>query len=225
MAKKVKTEVITLNPIKTSRFTVCIEGDSDLILCKKARSFELSEMFKQSHPKGTQIPAELSQPYNVWEKLITSIHWEKPITLHDDWSLYTEEEWNDYMTNNRPLILGKAFQDSLKEAFISCGFKESTGKAGTDFRRTISIAPKNPIEYSGVRSDEHLARANDMKGTNVLTQANVFSGWKCEIPVVSLESAFPKQTIIELFNMAGTFIGIGSRRGEGFGRYHVTEVK
>lgn len=226
MANKVKTEVITLNPIQTSRFTVCIEGDSDLILCKKARSFELSEMFKQSHPKGTQIPAELSQPYNVWEKLITSIHWEKPITFHDeDWSLYSEEEWNDYMTNNRPLILGKAFQDSLKEAFISCGFKESTGKAGTDFRRTISISPKNPIKYSGVRSDEHLAKANDMKGTNVLTQANVFSGWKCEIPVVSLESAFPKQTIIELFNMAGTFIGIGSRRGEGFGRYHVTEVK
>lgn len=225
MANKVKTEVITLNPIQTSRFTVCIEGDSDLILCKKARSFELSEMFKQSHPKGTQLPAELSQPYNVWEKLITSLHWEKPIKFHDDWSLYTEEEWHEHLTNNRPLILGKAFQDSLKEAFISCGFKESTGKAGTDFKRTISISPKNPISYLGVRSDEHLAKANDVKGTNVLTQANVFSGWSCEIPIISLESAFPKQTIIELFNMAGTFIGIGSRRGEGYGRYHVTEVK
>lgn len=225
MAKKIKEEVITLNPIKTSRFTVCIEGDSDLILCKKARSFELSEIFKQSHPKGTQMPSELSQPYNLWEKLITSIHWEKPITFHDDWSLYSEEEWHDYMTNNRPLILGKAFQDSLKEAFISCGFKESTGKAGTDFRRTISIAPTNPVTYSGVRADEHLAMTNGLNRVNVLTQANVFSGWKCEIPIVSLESAFPKQTIIELFNMAGTFIGIGSRRGEGFGRYHVTNVK
>lgn len=221
-----KEEVITLNPIRTSNFTVCIEGTSDLILCAKARSFELPEMFKQSHPKGTQIPAELSQPYNVWEKLITSIHWEKPIELHDDdWSLYSEEEWSDYMTNNRPLILGKAFQDSLKEAFISCGFKESTGKAGTDFRRTVSIAPTIPVKFSGVNADEHLAMTSGLNRVNVLTQANVFSGWSCEIPIVTLESAFPKQTIIELFNMAGTFIGVGSRRGEGFGRYKVTEIK
>lgn len=224
MAKK--EEVITLNPIKVSNFTVCIEGDSDLILCKKARSFELPEMFKQSHPKGTQMPAELSQPYNVWEKLITSIHWAKPITLHDDdWSLYSEEEWNEYMTKNQPLILGKAFQDSLKEAFISCGFKESTGRAGTDFRRTVSIAPTIPVTFSGVVADEHLAMTSGLNRVNVLTQANVFSGWKCEIPITSLESAFPKQTIIELFNMAGTFIGIGSRRGEGYGRYHVVDVK
>ena len=224
--KKAKTEVITLNPIRTCNFTVCIEGDSDLILRKKSRSFELSEIFKQSHPKGTQMPSELSQPYNVWEHLITSIHWQKPITFHDDdWSLYSEEEWNDYMANNAPLILGKAFQDSLKEAFISCGFKESTGKAGTDFRRTISIAPTNPITFSKVQADEHLAMTSGMNRVNVLTQANVFSGWRCEIPITSLESAFPKQTIIELFNMAGTFIGIGSRRGEGFGRYHVSEIK
>ena len=59
---KTKTEVIALNPIKMSTFTVHIEGTSDLILCKKARSFELPEIFKQSHPKGTQIPAELNQP-------------------------------------------------------------------------------------------------------------------------------------------------------------------
>ena len=52
---KTKTEVITLNPIKMSTFTVHIEGTSDLILCKKARSFELPEIFKQSHPKGTKV--------------------------------------------------------------------------------------------------------------------------------------------------------------------------
>lgn len=223
MAKK---ETITINPIKKSYFTVCIEGDTDLILCAKARSFELPEMFKQSHPKGTQIPPELAQPYNLWEKLITSIHWEKPITYHDDdWSLYTEEEWQNYMTNNRPMILGKAFQDSLKEAFISCGFKESTGKAGTDFRRTVSIASRVPVTFSDVVADEHLAMTTGLSRTNVLTQANVFSGWSCEIPIVALESSFPKKTIIELFNSAGEFIGIGARRGEGYGRYHVTNVK
>lgn len=224
--KKVKEEVITLNPIRTSQFTVHVEGESDLILCAKARSFEQQEIFKQSHPKGTQIPAELSQPYNMWEKLITSIHWQNPIVFHDDdWSLYTEEEWQNYMNNNKPLILGKAFQDSLKEAFISCGFKESTGKAGTDFRRTVSIAPTIPVSFTGVEADQHLAMTSGLNRVNVLTQANVFKRWSCDIPVVALESAFPKQTIIELFNMAGTLIGVGSRRGEGYGRYRVTEVK
>ena len=156
---KPKAEVVTLNPIKVSSFSVHIEGTSDLILCKKPRSFELPEIFKQSHPKGTQIPSELNQPYNLWEKLITGIHWEKPITFHDeDWSLYTEEEWMDYMKNNRPCLLGKAFTDAMREAFISCGFKESTGKAGTDFKRTISVANIVPIEFGDAGYSQHLAQ-------------------------------------------------------------------
>lgn len=225
-AKKAKEEVITLNPIKMSTFTVHIEGTSDLILCAKARSYILPEIFKQSHPKGTQIPADLSQPYNLWEKLITSIHWEKPITFHDDdWSLYTEEEWHNYMQTNRPLILGKAFQESLKEAFISCGFKESTGKAGTDFRRTISIASTVPVCFEEAGYTQHLAMTSGLSRTNVITQQNVFKNWYCDIPVTALDIAFPKATIIELFNMAGSFIGVGSRRGEGYGRFTVTEVK
>lgn len=223
---KTKTEVITLNPIKMSTFTVHIEGTSDLILCKKARSFELPEIFKQSHPKGTQIPAELNQPYNLWEKLITGIHWEKPITFHDDdWSLYSGEEWEDYMKNNKPCLLGKAFQDAMKEAFISCGFKESTGKAGTDFKRTISIASIVPVSFREAGYSQHLAQTSGLSRVNVITQQNVLHDWHCDVQVNALESAFPKQTIIELFNMAGTFIGVGSRRGEGYGRFHVTEVK
>ena len=223
---KTKEKVITLNPIKTRVFTVHIEGTSDLILCKRAGSFELERLFTLTHDKGTQLPAELNQGYFLWEKLITSIHWEKPITFHDDdWSLYSEEEWKDYMKNNRPCLLGKAFQDAMKEAFISCGFKESTGKAGTDFKRTISIASIVPVSFGEAGYSQHLAKANDMKGSTVITQQNVLHDWHCDVQVNALESAFPKQTIIELFNMAGTFIGVGSRRGEGYGRFHVTEVK
>ena len=71
---------IQLGEIKVKKMIVTIVGDSDLILCKKARSYEREEIFKQSHPKGTKIPAELQQPYNMWEKLITSIHWLNSIT-------------------------------------------------------------------------------------------------------------------------------------------------
>lgn len=225
MPKK-KANEITLEPINEGKMIVTIQGDSDLILCKKARSYEREEIFKQSHQKGTKIPAEYQQNYNLWEKLITSINWENPIEYHDDdYSLYSEEEWVRYMKENRPCIMGKAFQESLKEAFISCGFKESTGKAGTDFRRTISFKTMNPVDFTKAGYDQHLAQTSGLNRTNVLTQQNVFSGWSANVEVSYLETAFPEQTVIELFKTAGHFIGIGARRGEGYGRYHVSEVK
>lgn len=224
-----KKESITLKEFKKVTLVVKIVGDSDLILCKKARSYEMREVFKQSHEKGTEIPPELDQPYCLWERLITSIHWERPIEFHDDdHSRYTEEEWNKYMTENRPCILGKAFQDSFKEAFVSCGFKESTGKAGTDFRRTIIFKQLNPVDFAKVGYTQHLAQTSGISNTNVLTQANVFSGWSVELQVTFLAVAFPKETILNLITCAGEFIGVGSRRGEGYGRYHietVTEIK
>ena len=223
--KKVQESTISIDPVKVKNMTVVIAGNDDLILCAKARSYEREEIFKQSHPKGTKIPAELQQPYNMWEKLITSIHWLNPITFHDeDYSLYTQKEWEKYMKENKPCILGKAFQDSLKEAFISCGFKDSTGKAGTDFRRTISFDPITPIEFALAGYDQHLAQTSGLSRTNVLTQQNYFHGWSARVNVSYLEIAFPKETIIDLFSCAGRFIGLGSRRGEGFGRYSVKEV-
>lgn len=226
MATKKTTDntetVISITAPKISKLTAHIVAESDLILCAKARSYEREEIFKQSHPKGTKIPAEYQQPYCLWEKLITSIHWLNPITYHDDdYSKYTEEEWREYMTNNKPCILAKAFQESMKEAFISCGFKESTGKAGSDFRRTISFKAITPIEFTSAGYDQHLAQTSGMSRTNVLTQQNVFTGWSADVEINFLETAFPAATVLDLLNFAGKFIGIGARRGEGYGRYHV----
>ena len=222
---KVNEVKISLSEIKVRKMVVTIVGDSDLILCKKARSYEREEVFKQSHPKGTKIPAEYQQSYNLWEKLITSIHWLNTIEFHDeDYSLYTEEEWNDYMVNNAPCILGKAFQESLKEAFISCGFRDSTGKYGTDLKRTVSFKPLTPVRFAEAGFDQHLAQTSGTKRTNVLTQQNVFKGWSCDVEVSYLETAFPKETILEIFNCAGRFIGVGSRRGEGYGQFHISQV-
>ncbi len=225
--KKTETkETMALSTIKEGSIKVIISGDSDLILCAKARSYEREEIFRQSHPKGTKIPAELQQNYNLWEKLITSIHWEKPIVFHDDdYSKYSEKEWQTYMKENRPCLLAKAFQESMKEAFISCGFKDSTGKAGTDLRRTVSIKPIVPVTFAQAGYDQHLAQTNGASRVNVLTQANVFNGWKAEVQIDYLEAAFPKETLLEILQCAGRFIGVGSRRGEGFGRFHIEVVE
>lgn len=223
---KVVEKVLETSELPIRTVTVTLVGDTDLILCKKARSFEREEIFKQSHPKGTKIPAEYQQPYNMWERLITSIHWQKPIEFHDDDnSLYTEEEWKKYMAENKPCILGKAFKDSMKETFISCGFKESTGKNGTDYMRTTSISDINPVSFAQAGYDQHLAMTNGMNKTNVLTQQNVFSGWSCDLEITYLETAIPLTTLVELLTAAGIFIGVGSRRGEGYGRYHIGGIR
>lgn len=225
MAKKEESKNLVLEPIKQTILTAELIGTSDLILNKKTRSYERSEVWKQTNPKGSVMPKNLDQPYSLWEHLITSITWDKPITFHDDdYSLYTEEEWRDYMENNSPCILGKAFQDSLKEAFISCGFKDSTGKNGTDLKRTVSFKPITPVRFAQASYDQHLAQTSGLSRTNVLTQQNVFTGWTCDVEVSYLETAFPKETILEIFNCAGRFIGVGSRRGEGYGQYHIAQV-
>ena len=220
-----QTGILTLAEIKVKSMIVKIEGESDLILCKKARSYEREEIEKQSHPKGYKIPAEFQQPYNIWEKLITSIHWLKPITFHDDdYSKYSEEEWQKYMKENSPCILGKAIQESLKEAFISCGFKDSTGKNGSDLKRTVSFQPIIPVTFAQAGYSQHLAQTSGLSRTNVLTQQNYFTGWSAEIKINYLETAFPKETLIELLQCAGKFIGLGARRGEDYGRYRVVSV-
>ena len=217
---------IALEQIAPKTMIVTVEGTSDLILCKKSRSYEREEVFKQSHPKGTKIPAEYQQPYCLWEKLITSLHWLNPIEFHDDdYSLYTEEEWAKYMRENKPCILANSWIGSFNESFISCGFKDSTGKAGTDLKRTISFETLTPISFARAGYDQHLAQTSGLSRTNVLTQQNVFSGWYADVEIHYLPIAFPKETVLSIMQSAGVFIGVGARRKEGYGRYKVTTCR
>jgi hypothetical protein len=226
-AKKKETVVTQIEPIKETRMIVELIGDTDLILHKLTRGFTRQEIYKQSHEKGTEMPNELVVPKNAkWEALITSLTWEKPITFHDDDLMaYTEEEWKYYMENNRPCILGTAFYKSFMEIFTTF-FKEKTGKNGTDFRRSINIVRElNPITFSGVNAEEKLANTGGISNCNVLCRQNVFSGWKCEIEIVSADCVFPYSTVLSVIQTTGSYNGIGSQRKNGYGRYHIGEVK
>lgn len=222
-----KTTKITLHETKVETIKMNLVGDEELVLCGKARSYELPEVWKQSHPKGSKMPEKFNQPYSLFEKLITSIHWLNPIEYHDDdWSLYTEEEWRKYLTENKPCILAKAWTESFKEAFLSCGLKESTGRTGADLKRTLSMPHRlTPIDFAEAGFDLHLVPNNTLTHTNVLSAPSVFRGWSCTIGVTFLPKVFPTETIIEMVQTAGKFIGIGSRRGDGYGRYHIESVE
>lgn len=223
MAKK----KITIEPIKETTMIISLVGDTDLILCGRSRHYVKSEVWRQSHDKGSDMPAIFKQSKNLWEQRITSIHWKNPIEFHDeDISLYTEEEWKRYMKENQPCILSIAFQKSFRESFITF-HKESTGKNGTDLSRALNMnGILFPITFSEVRIEDEIVPTSNGKGsTSVISTNNVFSGWKCEITVSCADIVFPCETVLSVINTCGKYIGIGTQRANGFGRYHIEEVK
>lgn len=216
--------------IKETILSVELIGDGELILNKKARSFEREQIWIQTHEDGSEIPDSISTKkhnYNLWEKLITSITWRDPIVFHDDdYYAYTEEEWENYMTYNAPCILSNAFTGAMCEAFKTFGFKDATGKAGTDFRRAINFtAPHFPITFEEHTYEQKLVPNSGMNKTNVVAQYNIFRGWKCTVELACADIVFPAETIVSLMATTGKYIGIGTQRKNGYGRFHVGEVR
>lgn len=226
MAKK-NEDIVTLDNAKETTLNVELIGSGDLILNKKARSYELSEVFKQTHPKGTKMPAKFAQDYNLWEHLVTSITWDKPIEyFDDDYSKYTEEYWSDLMQNNHPCILSYGLVRAMAEAFKTFGFKDTTGKAGTDFTRAINfLSPKFPITFASVTYEQKLVPSQAMGHPNVVAQYNVFHGWKCNVTLACADVVFPAETIIDLLATTGKYIGIGTQRKNGYGHWTLGDIQ
>lgn len=218
-----KEKTISLEPLKENIVRLTLVGDTDLILHARSRYYVQCEVWKQSHDKGAEPPAIYKQGKNIWEGIITSIHWEKPIQFHDeDISLYLEEEWRDYITNNRPCILTSAFVKSFKETFITF-YKDSTGKAGTDFSRGVNIEKDIcPVDFASARIENSIVSTMGAgKGAPVLASCNVFSGWRTEITISCPQVVFPLDTLVQIVATSGKYIGIGTQRGNGYGRYHI----
>lgn len=228
MAKaKEVTQETQFDKIKKTKITADLIGTGELILNKKCRSYELPEIWKQTHPKGSEMPASLRQGFNLWEHLITSLHWRDPIIFHDDdWSLYTEEELKYYLENNAPCIKSYALIGSMKEAFISLGYKDSTGKNGSDITRAVSAtAEKFPITFAEAHYEQKLIPTAGKSKTNVVGQYNVFSGWKTTVELVCANVVLPKETLVSLLIATGEFIGIGTQRKNGYGHFTVDNVR
>lgn len=219
---KAKKYSFTIETLSTTTLKMELIGDTPLILHAKSRYYEMSECWKQNHDKGSKMPEIYRQGKNLWEGLITGIHWEKPIEYHDEnIMLYTEEEWKHYMETNRPCILAQAFKKSFKESFVTF-LKESTGKNGTDITRALSVDEFiHPIKFASVYIESSIVPTKVVGGSSVVCNANVFENWSTEITISCPDAVFPVETIIQLIETTGKYIGIGSQRANGYGRYHI----
>lgn len=222
-------QTLKIEPLKETKMHIQLIGDSDLILHGRSRYYVQSEVWKQSHDKGAEPPAIYKQGKNVWEQLITSIHWKQPIQFHDeDIMLYTEDEWKDYMQNNQPCILAIAFYKSFVESFITF-FKDSIKKNGTDVKRALNMeGTLFPITFSEVEVQHSIVPTQGGKSggsSSVIASYNLFHGWKCEIDISCPNIAFPYETVLSIVQTTGRYIGVGSQRMNGYGKYHIGDIQ
>ena len=212
MAKEEKKIVIP--EIKLKKAVITIVGESDLVLNKMNRRNE-KNITDTNTDKGKTIA-----PINKWDDAITALHWRDQ--LPEDIQ-YTEETLKDLLTNNVPCI--PAF--GLKKSFCQAVVRNEIDTYSTKFDACVNvIAPGNlvPIRFAEHYIDEKLM--SPKRGKPILVYLNRFSGWEADVTIQYIDGgAYGLEQIVQIVNLAGFGMGIGSGRTSGFGRYTVTGVR
>ena len=210
-----KEKVIELKPIETKRVIVTIEGDSDLVINKmNARSQRT--LVEERKDKKT-----VRQVANMWEDIITAVHWRDPLPCKDTYSECDEEMYRKLLSENAPCITAFGFKKSLGDAVT----QNKIAQYRTQFDATINIVAPNglvPVRFGEAKIEERLM--SPKKGSPVLVRLNHFVGWSADIVVDYTENVYSVDQIVNIINLAGFGKGIGSGRSSGYGRYHVVGV-
>lgn len=190
--------------------TVHIVGDGDLVL-NKMNDVTVKKLVDQRKDKAKS----LDKP-NEWEEIITAIHWYngKPTD-------FSREGLVKALVENIPCIT--AF--GLKKSFGDAVVRNEIDKYKTKFDAGVNIVSRGgliPIKFAEHYVDEKLM--SPKKGAPVLTHLNRFSGWSADIVISYVDNAYSLEQILNIINLAGFGIGIGSGRTSGYGRYHVESV-
>jgi hypothetical protein len=206
-----KETIIEMKPINVKTVTITIAGDGDLVL-NKMNDVTSRELVDKRKDKAK----DLSKP-NEWEKIITAMHWRdgKPTD-------FSEEGLCKALTENAPCIT--AF--GLKKSFGDAVVRNEIDKYKTKFDASVNIVASGglvPIRFTAHYVDEKLM--SPKKGAPVLVHLNRFSGWSADITISFTENAYSLEQIVNIINLAGFGIGVGSGRTSGYGRYHVEAIR
>lgn len=206
-----KNETIELKPLGNRFMEVTIVGDSDLVL-NKMNDINAKQLIDKRKDK-----AKDNEKSNVWEAIITSIHW-----LNGKPTDFSEEGLAKALKENAPCITDFGLKKSFGDAVV----RHKIDKYKTAFDANVNLVSKGglvPITFAEHYIDEKLM--SPKKGSPVLVNLNRFSGWKATFTVSYMENAYSAEQIVNIINLAGFGLGIGSGRTSGFGRYHVEDVK
>lgn len=208
MSKKVET--IELKAIEPKIITVEIEGDTDLVLNK------MDDVTKRQLTDERKDKAKTLDKPNEWEKIITSIHWRDGNPKE-----YTEKALKECLKKNAPCITTFGLKKSFGEAVV----RNKVDQYATKFNASVNLIGNDliPITFAEHIIDEKLM--SPQKGKPVLVHLNRFTGWTAKLKISCLENVFSVEQIINIINLAGFGIGIGSGRSSGYGRYHVKGIE
>lgn len=208
-----KEKVITVEPIKIQHAIICIEGDGDLCL-NKMNARQARSLAIEGRKKVKEVP-------NMWEDIITAIHWRDGYPVKDTYAELTEEHLYDMLANNAPCISSFGLKKSWGQAVV----RNEIDTYATKFDNAVSISSKLiPIKFAEHRLVvKHMSPQGKTKQMPVVL--NEFSGWSAEIPITYTEHVYSLEHIVNIINLAGFGLGIGSGRTSGYGRYHVSGLK
>lgn len=211
-----KTERVNMTDLNSviKHAKVTITGDSDLVLNKmNARNIRIL-----MSPDRKQIR---EQP-NLWEDLITAIHWRDKLPMEKTYTESNEEMMHKLLNENAPCIT--AF--GLKKSFGQTVVRTGTDKYSTSFDASLNISAINglvPVRFSGWAYTEQLM--SPKRGAPINVALNHFMGWEATFQIDYMEGVYSRDKLIDIINLAGFSIGIGSGRTSGYGRYHVSGVE
>jgi len=206
-----KTETIELKPLGNKFMEVTIVGDGDLVL-NKMNDVNAKILIDKRKDKAK----DTAKP-NVWEEIITAMHWYKGKPTD-----FSKEGLETALKENAPCITDFGLKKSFGDAVV----RNEIDKYKTKFDAAVNLVSNGglvPIKFSEHYIDEKLM--SPKKGSPVLVHLNRFSGWSATFTVSYMESVYSAEQIINIINLAGFGLGIGSGRTSGFGRYHVESVK
>lgn len=209
-----KERIIEVEPVKIEQATICIEGDGDLVLNKmNARTVRELTAARDGKKTIKQVP-------NIWEDIITAVHWRDGIPVSDTYSECSEEILRQMLLDNAPCITGFG----LKKSFCQAVVRNEVDTYATKFDNAMNVTNRlEPIKFAEHFVDKTLM--SPKRGAPVLVYINRFSGWSSQIHITYTENVYSLDQIVNIINMAGFGLGIGSGRSSGYGRYHVVDVK
>lgn len=209
-------KVIKLTDMKslTKTAEIFIEGDGDIVLNKmNARDTRL--LTAEDRKKIKEVP-------NKWEDIITAIHWRDAIPVVDTYKECDEALLGKMLKENAPCITTFGLKKSFDQAVV----RNEIDKYSTKFDNAVNVVADKgliPITFTEWALDERLM--SPKKGSPVMVRLSHFSGWKASFRIDYTEHVFSLEQIVNIINLAGFGLGIGSGRTSGYGRYHVVDVK
>ena len=99
-------------------------------------------------------------------------------------------------------------------------------KYSTKFDNAVNVVADKglvPIKFTEWSLDKRLM--SPKKGAPINVNLNHFSGWSADFLINYTDHVYSLEQIVNIINLAGFGLGIGSGRTSGYGRYHVVDVK